>query len=260
MPTIFNPVLIAGGAPSNQSVYEVLESARHMPGTQGVLSDGRLFEYVRLDQSTGITKGNLATYEPVAGGHDQATMVAAAIGDTEISFSMTITLVANELWGAYIAMESGAGLAEMYRVVSHPAHTSGAIVVQIERPVVVAITTSTDATLIHGSTSVKVSATVATLANPVEAAAGVPLVTVPAGDTTNQYFWVQKTGLCNVLFGTVVAAVGQSVYQGENAGSFQSAVIEVDTNTDRPAHVSLGTIVSLLPVDTEYHVVRLTIV
>ena len=113
--------------------------------------------------------------------------------------------------------------------------------------------------IIQGPTSVKISAGVASLAYPVEVACGVPLVDIPAGNSTNQYFWAQKTGLASVLFGTDVGAVGGAVYHGEDAGSFQSPLIEVDDATDVDQKVHLGTTYSLLPFEAEYFVVNLQI-
>ena len=251
-----NPALLGGGVVSNQSVYEVVTEARHRPGTQGCLSDGRRFEYVRSDQATAIGKGQLATYEPQAAASDQlAIQAAVAIGATSIPVTVTITLTANELVGGFIAIESTPGEAEMYGITGHAAHGTGTLTLEVERPVVVALTTGSDASLIHGPTSVKLSAAVVANASPVEAAAGVPLVTIPIGSTTPQYAWIQKTGLANVLFGTVVGAVGDAAYHGENVGSFQASV-DTSTQIHQP---TLAVIVALLPVDTEYFVVRLGI-
>ena len=103
--------------------------------------------------------------------------------------------------------------------------------------------------------SVKLSAAVVANASPVEAAAGVPLVTFPIGSTTPQYSWIQKTGLANVLFGTTVGVVGDAVYHGEDAGSFQASV-DTTASIHQP---TLAVVVALLPIDTEYFVVRLAI-
>ena len=250
-----NPVLIGGGVVSNQSVYEVVTEARHIPGTQGVLDDGRRFEYVRSDNAATIPKGNLAVYEPMAAGSDDLTAVAAAIGATEIGVSVTLTLTANELQGGFLNVENDVGEGELYKIVSHPAHTSGAITFAIDRPVVVALTTASDVSIVHGPTSVHISTGVAAEALATEAAAGVPLVTVPIGSTTPQYSWIQKTGLASVLFGTAVGSVGDVLGYGEDSGSFAVSV-EAESVAQIP---QLGIIVSLLPVDTEYHVVRLSI-
>ena len=251
-----NPALIAGGAASNQSVYEAVTTPRHMPGTRGVLGDGRVFEYVRSDNATAIGHGKLACYDPVAAAVDKiAVQAAVAAGATSIPVTVTETLVANELYGGFISIDDDAGEGQMYRILGHAAHSSGTLTLTIERPVVTALTTSTTATLLYSSCAVKISAAVVAAALPVEVAAGVPLFDVGAGDTTPQYFWVQKTGPANVLFGTAVGAVGQTIIHGEDAGSFQVAV----ATTAQAVRVSLGTIAALLPVDTEYHPVYLNI-
>jgi hypothetical protein len=251
------PVLIGGG-PALQSVYETSTTAKHELGTRGRLPDGREFEYVRSQHATAIGKGKLATYDPVAAAVDKLDVAAAAaIGDTSVSVTVATTSD-NQYAGAYLSVEEGPGEAETYRITRHLLHAT-TTVFYIDRPLVVALTTATNVTIVKGPGAVKISAAVATLANPVEVAAGVPLVSVGAGDTTNQYFWVQKTGLATVLFGTLVGAVGDSVYAGEDAGSFQNAVLEIDTTVDIKAKVSLGTVFALLPIDTEYHTVMLNI-
>ena len=254
-----NPVLIGGGVVSNQSVYEAVTDARHLPGTRGWLDDGRQFEYVKSDHATAIGKGKLVTYNPIAAAVDKvAVQAAAAIGATSISVTVDLILYANQLAGGYISIDDDAGEGEMYRIIGHVAYTTGSKThtFEIERPVVIALTTSTTATIVFSACAVKISAAVTADANPVEVPAGVTLLSVGAGDTTPQYFWIQKTGLANVLFGTVVGAVGQAAYAGEDAGSFQ---VSVDTTAS--AHqVTVATIAALLPIDTEYHTVYLRMV
>lgn len=250
-----NPVLIGGGVASNQSVYEVVTEPRHRPGTRGTLGDGRQFEYVRHDGAAAIGKGKLAVYEPMAAGSDQLTAAAAAIGDTEITVTATIALTANELVGGFVTVDADDGLGEMYGIVGHAAHASGALTLQIERPVVVALTTSSDCSLVFGPASVHISTGVAAEALATEVAAGVPLVDVPIGSTTAQYSWVQKTGFAQVLFGTAVGSSGDVLGFGENAGSFA-----VSVEAESIAQIQeLGSIYALLPVDTEYAAVRLKI-
>lgn len=252
-----NPVLDGAGVVSNQSVYTTVTDPRHLPGTRARLDDGRTFEYVRSDHGTAIGHGKLVTYDPIAAAVDKvAVQAAAGIGATSVAVTVTVTLVANELAGGYLSIDSTPGEGELYRIIGHAVHASGTLTLQLGRGLVVALTTSTRATIIFSACSVKISAGVTVSTDPVEVAAGVTLVDVGVGSTTPQYFWVQKTGLANVLFGTQVGAVGQCVYHGEDAGSFQS-VVETDTEKQQ---VLLGTIAALLPIDTEYHAVYLSIV
>lgn len=251
------PILVGGG-PSNQSVYEVVTTPRHPVGTRGVLSDGREFEYVRSKHGTAIGKGKLVTYDPVTAGVDKlAVASAAAIGATSVSVTVATTSD-NQYAGSWLSIDDDAGEGELYRIVSHALDGTTTTFV-IDRPIVVALTTSTTVTIVQDAGAVKISAGVTAQAQPVEVAAGVTLVSVGAGDTTNQFFWVQKKGLATVLFGTAVGAVGQPCYHGENGGDFQVVTMDHADTTDRTEIVNLGTIAALLPVDTEYHVVRLNI-
>lgn len=252
-----NPILLTGGS-SAQSVYSTSTTAKHPVGTRGTLGDGREFEYVRSQHATAIGKGKLVTYDPVAAAVDKlAVAAAAAIGDTSVSVTVASTSD-NQYADAYLSIDDDAGEAELYRIIGHPLHAT-TTVFKLDRPLVVALTTNTTVTIVTGAAAVKISAGVTAQAQPVEVAAGVTLVSVGAGDTTNQYFWVQKKGLANVLFGTAVGAVGQPCYHGEDAGSFQVVTMDHADTTDRTEIVNLGTIEALLPVDTEYHVVRLNI-
>lgn len=259
------PVLIGGGA-SKQSVYEVSTTQLHELGTRGLLYDGREFEYVRSKHATAIGHDKLATYTPMIASDDKCAIQAAvAAGDKAIPITInpTIAFTENELAGCFISIDKHdtAGNGQLYRIASHAAKStgSGTMTLYIDRPVVTAMTTNGTATLVTGASQVKISAGVAAQAQPVEVAAGVPLVDIPAGSTTAQYFWVQKKGLANVLFGTAVGAVGKSIIHGEDAGSFQVCSYDISAAADIDAFVSLGTIVSLLPIDTEYHVVNLSI-
>lgn len=257
MSSTTTPVLIGGG-PAQQSVYETSTTAKHPLGTRGCLADGREFEYVRSQHATAIGKGKLVTYDPVAAAVDKLAVAAAAgIGATQVSVTVATTSD-NQYAGAYLSIDDDAGEAELYRITSHALHAT-TTVFNIDRPIVVALTTNTTVTIVIDSGAVKISAAVVAQAQPVEVAAGVTLVSVGAGDTTNQYFWVQKTGLANVLFGTAVGAVGQPCYHGEDAGSFQVVTMDHADTTDRTEIYNLGVIAALLPVDTEYHVVRLNI-
>ena len=253
-----NPILV-GGVPSQQSVYEVSTTKRHDLGTVGSLPDGRTFEYVRSESGTAIGHGKLATYAPVVADIDGiAVQAAAAAGATAISVTCGDAFAENELVGGFLSIDDDAGEGELYPIIGHAAHTTGTLTLNIGRAVVTALTTSSTATIVTGPTSVQISTAVVAQAEPVEVAAGVTLVDVPVASTDNQYFWVQKTGLASVLFGTAVGAIGQTVYHGEDAGSFQ--VVNLDSDSADALQIPpLGTIVSLLPVDTEYHVVRLSI-
>ena len=252
-----NPVLPTGTS-SGQSVYSVVTEPRHAVGTRGVLQDGRIFEYVRSKHATAIGKGKLVTYDPIEGGVDKlACGAASAIGATTIS--VTVTSTANLYAGSWLSIDDDSGEAELYRIISHPAVVNNETVFTLDRPIVVATDTNTTVTIVNDSNAVKISAAVVAQAQPAEVAAGVTLVSVGAGDTTNQYFWVQKTGLANVLFSAGVGAVGQPVYAGAVAGSFQIPSYDISAAADLTQFVSLGTIHALLPVSTEYHTVRLNI-
>lgn len=260
------PVLIGGG-PGLQSVYEVSTTPKHLLGTRGVLGDGREFEYVRSKHATAIGHGKLATYTPMIASDDKCAIQAAtAAGSLSIPITInpTVAFAENELAGCFISIDkydTALPDGQMYRITSHAAKAtgSGTMTLYIDRPVVTALTTNGTATLVTGASQVKISAAVAAQAQPVEVAAGVPLVDIGAGSTTPQYFWVQKKGLASVLFGTAVGSVGKSCVHGEDAGSFQVSSYDISAAADIDAFVSLGTIVALLPVDTEYHVVNLNI-
>lgn len=256
-----NPRLVGSGVLSGQSVYTVVTEPRHMPGTRARMDDGREFEYVRSQHATAIGKGKLATYDPIVAAIDKcAVPTSSAVGSNIVYVTVTATLTANELWGATVSVDTNAGAGEIYTIIGHAAHTSGTLALTVGRSITTAITAASSTVTINpGPTAVKISAGVTAQADPVEVAAGVPLVDVGAGDTTNQYFWVQKTGLANVLFGTVVGAVGQALYHGEDAGSFQAMTMDHADTTDRNEKKALATVVALLPVDTTYGPVMLSI-
>ncbi len=241
-------------------MYAIATAAAHPRGTRGTLPGGREFEYVRHDLATPIGKCKLACYDPVVAAVDKiAVQATAAVGVTAIPVTVTITIDANELVGSYLGIEKANGLGEMYRIIAHDAHTSGTLTLEVDRGVVVELTTSSRATIYFNANAVKISAGVTLQLTPVEVAAGVPLVTIPDGSSTPQFAWVQKTGFAIVLFSAVVGAVGQVVYHGADAGSLQGLSMDHADTTDQLERVNLGIIASLLPITAEYHGVMLTI-
>ena len=260
-----NPILPTGGT-SAQSVYSVATTPLHLPGTRAMLQDGRVFEYVRSKSATAIGKGKLASYDPIVAAIDKLTGVATDLGSTTTVVSVTATLALNELAGGYLSVDLDPGQGEMYRILGNygagtaGAHTTGNLTLTLDRPLAgAALTTTSRLTIQPNATSVIISTAVTAQALPVEVAAGVTLVDVPAGSTTPQYFWAQKAGLANVLFSAAVGAIGRPVYQGADAGSFQVANLDVSAAADLVQFPSLGTIVTLLPITTQHHTVRLNI-
>ena len=190
-------------------------------GVYAESADGRGFRYSKVgavDTVPGKVYQGAAqdtTNQNPSGGLGVA---AAAVGDTTVTISTSITLAADLLAGGYMSVNVTPGLGQLYRIKGNTAVTAATgCVITLEDPIRVALTTSS-----------KVIVKTHPYSN---------IVVTPATETTNNvgvahtiltaaYFgWVQTHGPASVLF-TGTGAVGKAVgtLAGGTIGSMAPAI------------------------------------
>lgn len=214
-------VLSGFPAVAGQVILSSSATQAHNLGAYMETRDGRGFRYFK-NGAVATVPGKVyqgpaldATNMQPSGG---LTPAAAAVGATEITISSSITLTANQLAGAYMAVVVTPGQGYTYRVKSNTA-VSGATgcVVTLEDPIVVALTTSSRVIFAFN----KYNGCVIEPGTPTAAIAGVSTYIVAA----NEYGWLQTKGPCSVLFtGTGVAGKAVGSLSGGTSGSMAPAI------------------------------------
>ena len=170
-------------------------------GGKATTGDGRNFRYV-LAGAAALVPGKLQQASAEVTGNQNLAVAAAAIGDNSITTTSTVTVTENQLAGGYVSVSVTPGVGYTYKIAGHAAATGAVVTLNLEDPIIVALTTSSRVDLLASPyRSVVVNPATASSA-PV----GVAVAATPAA----YYGWVQTTGAATVLAdGTVV--VGTSV-------------------------------------------------
>lgn len=239
--TLSSPVQIVGAdLLANSSVQQM------NLGAYAETPDGRGFRYAKVGatatvagkvyQSSALDATNL---QPSGG----LGVAAAAIGDTSITISTSITLTANQLAGGYLSVCVTPGQGYLYRIKSNTAVSSatGAVIV-LEDPLVIALTTSSKVIVVkHPYDGVVVEPGTPT---------GVIVGVAPSIVTAAYFGWIQTFGAASVLFtGTGVAGKAVGSLSGGTAGSAAPAIAATNI---LGYHIATG-------ITTEYALVFLTI-
>lgn len=231
---------------SAQAILAESSTGLHVLGTYMETADGRGYRYAKIG-AVATVPGKVyqgpaldATNLQPSGG---LTPAAAAIGDTSVTISSSITLAANLLAGGYMSVAVTPGQGYTYLVKGNSAVSSAAgAIVTLEDPIKVALTTSSrvifakhpyDGLVIEPGT-------------PTAKIAGVPNAIITAA----YYGWVQTRGACAVLFtGTGVAGKVVGSLTGGTSGSMAPAIAATNIGGE---HMATG-------ITTEYSLIYLTI-
>lgn len=179
-------------------------------------SDGSKYVYVEAG-ATAITSGMLLQSEAQDTGEQDLTPTATAVGSTTITTSTTVTVAADEYAGGYVVVSVTPSIGYRYKIASHPAATAAALVITLEEPIQVALTTSSRIDLVP---------------NPYKNV--IPAPTTPSGSlvgvacgniSANQYGWACVRGVAPVINDAAGAlTVGTTVMASTSvAGSVRAA-------------------------------------
>lgn len=180
--------------------------------------DGARYVYVKAG-ATALIAGTLYQTPAETTAHENLAVAAAAIGATTITTTSTVTVTANQYAGGYVVVSVTPGLANKYRIASHPAATGAVVTLTLEDPILVALTTVSRIDLIpnpyNGVIVQSVSGSLT--GSPV----GFAVYPVSIG----QYGWLQTAGVGAVLNDAAAAiTVGQDLIPSASvAGSVRLA-------------------------------------
>lgn len=199
---------------------------QHTLGTRMVSSDGRAFRYALVGSGAALVVGNLLQSAAEDTADQNISPTAAAIGDTQIVTSDTMTVTANQYAGGYVTVTVTPGLGQTFRIKSHAAYTAAAATFILEDPIQVALTTTSRLdfypNLYNG-----------VIQNPASRTGAV--VGVAVNDiSASRYGWIQTWGPCNVLSNGALT-VGSVVVRADNAGA-----VEVGANGTTEAFAPVG--------------------
>lgn len=207
-----------------QSVFTTSTTKFHALGTKLILPGGRVFYYGRHSLSTTLTLGQLQTQAAVVANHQNRTTTGTA-GQKTVTIAIGATaMTADQYADGYFWEDSGTG-AGQYRIVVTNGASAGSTTETITLDEAL---TTTFASTPTGSLQKNLFADlVVHPGNAVLAGApvGVLPVSVSAGDTTAQYFWIQTAGPCAVsVEGSVTAGLQltAATATASDAGQFKA--------------------------------------
>lgn len=180
-------------------------------GAVGHSEDGRAFRYV-LAGAVALVPGKLQqTSAEVTADENLAPNATYAIGATQIICSTTSSTVANYYSDGYAVITTTPGQGYFYQINSNLAVASSLITVNIQDPLVVALTTSSKVDLVANPyKGVVVNPTTQT-----GAVAGVAITATPIAN----YGWIQTGGPSNVLAGAAITVGNQVGIFNPTAGA-----------------------------------------
>jgi hypothetical protein len=214
-------------------------------GEYGGTQDGRLYRFGKAG-AVALAPGKVAVSEATAANHtNRAVASAVGVGEYTVTFTLGATAAAADLYkDGYLNVNDAAGEGCMYRIEGHPAVLSGgSMTVTLAEPVKVALTTSSEVSLVKQTMDDLIVNPGAVAHNPV----GVNNVTVPI----DGYGWFQVRGLCSTLSDGIVTKGAGAISSDAVAGAVE---IEVAATVTRRIGVAPEA-----TVDTEYYPLDLCI-
>lgn len=206
---------------SPQDLFASSTTAQTDLGQLAFTPDGRAYRYA-LVGGVALTAGVLLQTAAETTAWENLTAVAAAIGDTQIASTSTITATANQLAGGYLLISVTPGVGQLYGISGHAAYTAAAPTFNLTEPVRVALTTTSRIDAVASPYS-------AVIINPA-AASGAPVGVSVASAALSTYVWIQVGGVANILndggstVGTNVSASNATAGSVEAAVTAQAAI------------------------------------
>jgi len=207
-------------------------------GALAMTADGRKFRYA-LAGGSALVAGKLQQASAEVTADQNLTAVAAAVGDTTISASSTVTVTANQYAEGWALISVTPGVGQMYQISGHAAFTAAAPTFTLSDPIRVLLTTSSRIDLVANPYA-------SVIVNPATATS-VPVGVAVANNASATYGWIQTGGVANVLAdGALTVGVNLSASNAV-AGAVEAAVT---------AQASVGVAVTGIA-DTQYGAVYL---
>jgi hypothetical protein len=228
---------------SQGDVFSDSSVQEHVLGTVGYADNGRAFRYVKAG-GTALVPGKLQQGPAVVANHQNiAASAAAAAGATTVTFTLGATAAtANQYAGGTLVINDVDGEGYTYRIASHAAaDSSGVITLKLDDPILVALTTNSEACLFPNT----YNGVIVNPTTPTNAPVGVAVKAI----TANQYGWIQTHGPVSCLNDSATAV-------GLGVAPSQAVAGAVKTMAATLSQVGYALQAG---VDTEYRTVFLTI-
>ena len=230
---------LASGGAVGQPLYSSSSTAAHTPGTLAVSSNGRKYRYVK-NGAVALVVGNVVAAPAQLTNHDQLTPAAAAIGAETITITLGATAVtANQYAGGMAVIDTTPGEGYAYIIKGHPAaDASASVVLTLETPIIVALTTSSRVTIAPNPY-------VGVIQHPVTTATSVCLGGCIFILAISEYGWIQTGGAGAALIAGT-PAVGQPV---TSTGAVAGALSVHSAELNAPATMMVtGVDTKIMPV------------
>lgn len=196
------------GVAIGQNAFSSSATAKHSVGQGAHSDDGRKFRYVK-NGGVALVVGHALQSRIEDTDHDNITCRATAVGATSLLITAGSgggALDANEYAGGYAVVDTTPGLGYVYRIDNHAAITAsanGALVLEDEDAVQVALTTDSRVTLVNNPYDEVIS-------HPATTASGVCVGGCIYPIAISEYGWIQTFGAGAALIAGT-PAVGQPV-------------------------------------------------
>lgn len=207
MPSITGPKFLS---PSEIRVASSVQDG--VLGCRVETLDGRIYRYA-FSGSAALVAGDLLQAPAInSKSINIAVAAAAAAGATSVNVTLaSSTASANEFADGFMVVNDVDGEGIAYRIGGHPASVSTALTgVNLTEPLIVALTTSSEVSLINTFRGV-IQSVASTLT-------GAPVGGADVAYAGSNYFWLHTGGAGSVLNGDS-AVVNQALMPGTTAGS-----------------------------------------
>ncbi len=227
-----------------QGLYEISSTAKEMVGTLREDLWGNKYRYGQAG-ATALAAGKLAVAADMDTDVENcAVSAAAAVGSKTVSLTVTSTTIAEDKFrGGFLVINDAAGEGHRYTILHSTAVAAGtAITVTLDDPIQVALTTSSEGTLMESAwKGAVISAT-----DQADLPIGIPMVAI----TAEYYGWFQTAGEA-VCLADEAASKGAALTIGSSvAGSLEA----VDAAGEPQIAIAREALT-----DTEYYPVMLCI-
>lgn len=205
-------------------------------------NDGRAYRYCKAG-GTALAAGKLQQSSAQDTGDHNLAIAAAAVGDTSITTTGTVTVTANQYADGFVTIADDAGEGYIYAISGHAAATAAAFTVNLKDSIQVALTTSTTIDIVKNPYDSVIINPTTISSSP----AGVAVIAL----TASQYGWLQVSGPASVLADGGIT-VGTDVVASDNV----AGAVEI-TADGTPEILSVVGTAMIAATDTEYATINL---
>jgi len=196
-----------------QALYTSSATRIHSLGERLVTANGNVYRYCKAG-AVALVAGNWIQSPAQIADHQNITVAAAAINATSITVTVAGTAVTeNQYAGGQAVVTIAPGLGQQINISGHPAaDASTAVVLQLDEPLRVALTTDTRIDLVPNLYN-------GVIQNPVTTLTGVCVGVATYIIAASEFGWLQRSGLTGALIAGTPGVGLAIVVPGTAAGA-----------------------------------------